>query len=57
MRNNNTGFWVVDKKLCEMRDTLLVEIVGRLVEEQNIRVLNKRLGKQRVEAYQARAYL
>ncbi len=44
--NDQTGFLIVNKKLCEVFDTGFVEIVGRLIKKQDVRILNKCRGQK-----------
>ncbi len=41
MRNNNNGLFVALQKFSKVLDAGFVEVVGRLVEQQQVRVLDK----------------
>jgi hypothetical protein len=41
MRNDDDCFFIGDEKIREMLNPFWVEIVGRLIEEKNVRVLDK----------------
>ena len=47
MRNNDTGLGILLNKFREVCDPLLVEIVGRLVEQQQVGILNESRGEQK----------
>ncbi len=46
MRNDNAGLCILDQKFREMRDASFVEVVGRLVEEEQVWVLDECVGQE-----------